>query len=150
MRFLVDDDQLTITLALDEEPVDLTTEEIGATILDIAARELYRGAVDETDPSGRSWPAITASTARRKGSALVGVETGAMLAGLQAGWTEVGRSAATWGYPKGPTFGRAKGFHNGRPENHQPPRPLIGWTQTARETAETLVNAAANPEQLPV
>lgn len=142
MRFLTDNDELSITLDLDDEPVDLTANGLGDLILKYAAAEMHASATAEQTPDGTAWPDLAASTIRAKKNSLIGIQSGAMLAGLLAGETEIEARTATWRYPENSARPRAHGFHNGRPENRQPARRLVGWTAEARLTAADLIRNA--------
>jgi hypothetical protein len=149
MRFRTDDDELSLTIELDDEPaaVDLRAGGLGEKILRFAAGEIHHAAINEQSPTGQRWPQLKARTIADKGNSLIGINTGSMLAALDDGDIEVNPRSATWSYPKGSNFPKAHGFHNGRKAQRnnqadpQPPRPLFQWSDNARLNAETLVDA---------
>jgi hypothetical protein len=150
VRFEVNEQDLSLTFALDQEPagLDLTRAGLGSRILDAAVEGMLAAHARRQSPDGRPWPPLAASTARQKGHADPGVRTGAMLDPLLwvAGRHTVGPRRATWQHPAAATGGREKGkilgFHRGDPRRRQPPRPLLGWTAQARAEAEELIRAA--------
>ena len=155
MRFEQSNAELSITLHLDDEPADLTRDGLGADILRVAVETMKASARAEQSPSGRAWAKLRTATVGRKGHALIGVESGEMIAALDAGDTSIEPTSARWSYPKGATWDRAQGFHNGREGARfnapmiQPARPFIGWTDTAKEYARTLIQASLHEPLLP-
>ena len=143
MLFETDDDELTLRLVLTWEPedLDLTRDGLGEQILDAAAEAMRGSALREEDPDGFPWPALAPATARAKGDARVGFRTGQMIGDLSRGETAVEPRSATWRYPRGGTWPRAHGFHNGG--HGRPPRRLVGWTEAAKGTASSLLAGAA-------
>lgn len=142
MQFLADDDELSITLELDGEPADLIAEDLGEQLLEFAAQEMHAAAVNERSPSGEAWDALAAATVRRKGHGLIGMQTGAMVGDLLNGQTVVGERSATWSYPRGETYARTHGFHNGG--NGRPARRIVGWTAEAKENARLALRFAGH------
>ena len=130
MNHWTDDDNLSVTIELDTEPEDLDLQAgLGAELLDIVERGQIRSAGRGTAPDGTPWDALAAATVRQKGHSTPGIVSGQMISLLAAGDRDIGPRSATWLYPAdrgSRSFGKAHGFHNGRPETGQPARPLIG------------------------
>lgn len=140
VRFETDDEELSITITLEaaEAPgVDLR-DGLGDRLLDAIADEIRRSCDAQEAPSGQPWDELKPATARRKGSALIGVHSGRMLSEKSlAGTRDIGERAATWTY-SGPS-GQAHGFHNGNPRNACPARPFVGVSPRAEARCATLI-----------
>jgi hypothetical protein len=142
MQFNVDHQQLSIIVELDSEPedLDLTIDGLGDAILDAGVDGMIASTWAKRSPDGRDWAKLQPLTVRRKGHSTIGIQSGSMLSpsNFSGGPRQVEQRWAMWSYPQGADFGKAHGFHNGRP-GRQEARPIVGWTQEAKRTAEELV-----------
>lgn len=143
MRLDVDHQTLSIILTLDGEPadVDLTADELGEGILDLAVEEMLNHVQSGRSPhTGGAWPPNSETTKRMKGHGLVGYRTGRLLD--PSNWTEAARDvtprSAVWTWA-GPDYGTH--FHNGG--DFTPPRHIVGWTAAAEAQVRAILDAAS-------
>lgn len=152
MTFTVEHDQLEIRFELDTEPeeLDLTLNALGDQILTLAAEEILKAWGQEQSPSGDAWAPLRPATIARKpaGTAMrIGIITGDMLdpSRILDGPREIGPRWAVVGYAhdgrRSPSWGKAHGFHNGSP-GRQEQRPIVGWSEQAKESARQLIQSA--------
>ena len=152
MKFTVEVGELVVVLELDTEPaeVDLTRDGLGDRCLDAAVEGMLASHCAQASPDGTPWAPLSAATIRRKGNAVIGVQSGILLDPQR--WRTAPRDlmprVAVWYYPStGQTGdgcdGHARAFHAGHPLTRSPARPILGWTPVAQETCRKLVAEAA-------
>jgi hypothetical protein len=154
MKFTVDDDNLSISVDLDETDhpdADLLADGTGAAILEAAVTTMIESARREQGPNGQRWDGLAAATlrdreARGQSGGQIGYRTGKLLGNLDRGDFSIEPRSATWSCPRGSRWGAMHGFHNGNVRNDQPARPVIGWTPEAQTEARRLVNGPADPQ----
>jgi hypothetical protein len=81
MRFTVDGGELAVVLERDAEPaeVDLTRDGLGDACLDAAVEGMLASHRAQASPDGQAWAPLSAATVRRKGNAVIGVQSGTLL-----------------------------------------------------------------------
>ncbi len=153
MNFDVGDDRLSVTFRLDTEPAELDLRDggLGEEILAAAVNGMIRSSWVERSPEGEAWADLRPRTAGRKPgltSQRIGILTGDMLdpSRFEDGGTVIEERSATWYYKhdgeNSLSYKKMHSFHNGNERNRQVPRRVIGWTDTAKETAARLIDAA--------
>jgi hypothetical protein len=109
---------------------DLSAENFGADLCEIATDGCAESLANQVDPTGKSLPALSDRWVKRKGHSTIGVWLGLMSDPVQmAGEVEVTRDSATVTY--GVTEdarAEADWFTKGDPKHHRPPRPFWGLT----------------------
>ncbi|MBV8235234.1 MAG: hypothetical protein JO075_05995 [Acidimicrobiia bacterium] len=77
----VDVGELAVVLELDTEPaaVDLTRDGLGDACLDAAVEGMLASHRAQASPDGQAWAPLSAATVRRKGNAVIGVQSGTLL-----------------------------------------------------------------------
>ena len=158
MRFTVDVGELAVVLELDTGPleVDLTRDGLGDACLDAAVEGMLASHRVQASPDGPAWAPLSPATVRRKGNAVIGVQSGTLLDPQR--WRTAPRDitprVAIWYYPstgwKGDGCdGHARAFHAGHPTTGSPARPILGWTPAAREACRRLVAEAVRTATVP-
>jgi len=158
MRFTVDVGELAVVLELDTEPaaVDLTRDGLGDACLDAAVEGMLASHRVQASPDGQAWAPLSPATVRRKGNAVIGVQSGTLLDPQR--WRTAPRDieprVAVWYYPstgwKGDGCdGHARAFHAGHPLTGSPARPILGWTPAAQETCRRLLAEAVRAATVP-
>ena len=103
MRFTVDVGELAVVLELDTEPagVDLTRDGLGDACLDAAVEGMLASHRAQASPDGTPWAPLSPATVRRKGNAVIGVQSGTLLDPQR--WRTAPRDieprVAIWYYP---------------------------------------------------
>ncbi len=103
MRFEVDVAELAVVLELETEPpgVDLARDGLGDGCLDAAVEGMLGSHRAQAAPDGTPWAPLAAATIRRKGHAVIGVQSGILLDPQR--WRTAPRDieprVATWYYP---------------------------------------------------
>lgn len=137
-----DADELSCTVELDTEPAQLDlTRGAGHQILDRLASELLAGARNQHAPNGMPWQQLHPKTVHRKRSTVIGFETGDLFARLKPGRVIIEPRHAIWTLDHdghhSTSWGKAHGFHHGG--RGRPARPLVGWPDTVRAYADSLL-----------
>jgi hypothetical protein len=81
MRCTVDVGELAVVLELDTEPaeVDLTRDGLGDACLDAAVEGMLASHRAQASTDGPAWAPLSPATVRRKGNAVIGVQSGTLL-----------------------------------------------------------------------
>jgi hypothetical protein len=149
MQFSIILDDMSILLELDGEPaeVDLTRDGLGDRCLDAGVEAMLASHQLQCDPAtGEAWAPLLAATIRQKGSDRIGVRSGTLLnpERWRNGSREIEPRYALWSYPSLPSnpgsIGHARGFHCGA--INRPARPIIGWSEGAKDACRGLIQAA--------
>jgi hypothetical protein len=128
MKFLTDVGELAVVPGLDTEPpgVDLTRDGLGDACLDAAVEGMLASHRARAAPDGQAWAPLSPATVRRKGNAVIGVQSGILLDPQH--WRMAPRDitprVAVWYYP---STGRKGGgsLPSRIPCRHPAPRAVI-------------------------
>ncbi|MBV8232441.1 MAG: hypothetical protein JO329_20865 [Planctomycetaceae bacterium] len=135
MRFLTDVGELAVVPGLDTEPagVDLTRDGLGDRCLDAAVEGMLGSHRAQSSPDGMPWAPLSAATVRRKGNAVIGVQSGTLLDPhrWRTAQRDITPGAAVWydpstGWKGDGCDGHARAFHAGHPLTGSPARPILG------------------------